>query len=103
MTKDATPYKSKSDRSVQIRSLLRNKVRIEEIIARGFPENEVRTIANSMKETPVKNEYEKKPKNPGRCKECGGLGEKHTFTKGICMACVCRERTNYERKGRWRV
>lgn len=101
------PYKNRPDRAVQIRSLLRDGATVEQIAQMGFPHMEITAeklnFDNPKNKAANRNTHERKVKNPGRCKECGGLGEKHTFTKGICMACVCRERTNYERKGRWRV
>lgn len=105
--KKVKPFTNRTDRIVQIRQLLRQGVTVKELTEWDFSCLEVSKVKESMEQSAEtrkpKNFYEKKPKNLARCVGCGGLGDKFTFVKGICMGCVCRERTNYERKGRWRV
>lgn len=103
--KKVNPFTNRTDRIVQIRSLLRHGATAKDFAEMGFDHMEVAKVQQSVRdaEAKPKQTYEKKPKKCGRCKECGGLGDAETFVNRVCQACICRARTNYERKGRWMV
>jgi hypothetical protein len=105
MTDKKKPFARKKDRAVQLRMLLRNKVKESELADMGFTNSEVvrAKISLQNKETPKRAEYTERCKDPARCKQCRNMGSERTFTNGVCMACTCRDRVNYERKGMWRV
>lgn len=100
-----SPGPSKGQRSVQIRGLLRKGVSVKDIVEYGFPHAEVTNEkVNLQKQQHAVNRvtHERKHETE-RCKCCGGQAIKGTCERGKCKGCVCRERTNEERGGRWKV
>jgi predicted Zn-ribbon and HTH transcriptional regulator len=103
-SREQRPRARQSDRVVQIRKLLNDGSSKEELIRMGFAAGDVEKAVRSMekKSETFRNDYEKKLRNPARCKACGGIGEKDTFDHRFrCRVCVERERINRERGG-WR-
>lgn len=99
------PFARKSDRITQLRRLLSNKVTAKQLAEWGFDHLEITTAKLSLERRSerVRCDTGYKPKDLVRCKGCGGMASENTFQNGVCMACVCRERTNYERGGRFKV
>ena len=103
--KKVVPYKSKWDRRTQIRSLLMSGKTIKQLVEMGFILSEATEakIALNKKADRVRVDTGYKPKDLVRCKGCGGMASKSTLQNGVCLGCVCRDRTNFERKVRFRV
>lgn len=99
------PYKNKGDRITQLRQLLSNKVTQKQLAEWGFDHLEITAAKLSLQKRSerVRVDTGHKPKDLVRCKGCGGMASESTLQKGVCLGCVCRERTNFERKGRFRV
>lgn len=104
-SKKVVPYKSKWDRRTQLRQLLAGNISVKQLAEWGFDHLEITAAKLSLEKRSerVRVDTGYKPKDLIRCKGCGGLASEGTFQNGVCMGCVCRERTNYERGGRFRV
>lgn len=104
--KKVKPYTNAKDRMPQIRSLLRQGATAKQIAEMDFPAFEIIKVQRQLRiesEKKPKNNEKREPKDCVRCKGCGCRASKRTLVKGVCMGCVCRERTNFERKGRFLV
>jgi hypothetical protein len=99
------PRNTQSERVMQLRSLLTQGKTIKELVEMGYPLAEATTakIALNKKADRVRCDTGYQPKDLIRCQGCGNLASEKTFECGLCMGCVVRERTNQERKGRFRV
>lgn len=100
-----SPAPSKGQRAVQIRGLLREGHSVKEIVELGFPHLEVSNekVSLQKQQNAVNRVTHERKHETERCKECGGQAIKGTCERGRCKGCVCRERTNKEREGRWKV
>ncbi len=99
------PFARRTDRITQIRQLIAQKTSVKQLAEWGFDHMEITAAKLSLEKRSerVRVDTGYKPKDLIRCKGCGGLASEGTFQNGVCMGCVCRERTNYERGGRFRV
>jgi hypothetical protein len=102
------PKRRVRDRIKQIKEMLENGTSPKQIVEMGFQHLEVSKakVALMQKQNGKLHQNKDtvyKPRNPGRCKECGGYGDANTFVNRVCLGCICREETNKVRCGRFRV
>ncbi|AMV34383.1 hypothetical protein VN12_19820 [Pirellula sp. SH-Sr6A] len=104
--KKVKPYTNAKDRMPQIRSLLRQGATAKQIAEMDFPAFEIIKVQRQLRiesEKKPKNNEKREPKDVQRCTECGCLADKKTIEFGECKGCICRAKTNFVRKGRFRV
>lgn len=102
------PKRRIRERIKQIKEMLSTGVTSKQIVEMGFQHLEVSKakVAIAQKQSGKLHQNKDtvyKPRNPGRCKECGGFGDANTFVNRVCLGCICRKETNKARKGRFRV